>query len=576
MAEQIPGGLPSGQDAGQGADQWPTQTAGVAFGAWPAPDGTGPSYPPMPPMPPAPPAYPPSFAPVPTPVDAGADGYRLAPPQVGGDAEGYRLAPPLYPQLPQQPPVYPPYPPQQQQQQQQQPPAYPPNQSYQPPAPPKQSRGEGQSESQGRQRSERGRVFGIVAIATVLVAAASAAVVLVTDHQSPGGGKPPTRSATVAGRQLTPAWSVPADSGGDATTIGGWVTSKYAIRVDQDTVLAYSLATGKQAWQAAIPGSGNEHPCAMSPTLSANGTGTVGFGTTGAECNQLVGLDTATGKTLWTVSLTNNRTGLGTMAQTYIQGSVATLISPTVITGLNVSTGKTVWTYHQRGQFCDVYPTGATGAVLVSDFCAGTSPNYTLSELDPLTGKVEWSKAESGDVDFADVFTGDPVSATLEAGADAKPYVYDSHGDATPIAVPSKAANDPAPFDDSAPAQVVGHDLVFEGYQQAGGQNSTGGPIQAFDAATGEPAWTYSGQGGFGALLLAPTGNGTLYALSTGAIGGTPQLVRLDPATGKATVVGALPGDGQWNLDFDRLYLAPGGDLVELGSMTDPDVALFH
>lgn len=361
---------------------------------------------------------------------------------------------------------------------------------------------------------------------------------------------------------------------GSTQLYGGWVTGKYAVRVDQSGVTAYNLSDGSQAWKAAMP-SGEQQPCTASPTLSAGGVATVGFGGA-AECKVLVGLDTATGKTLWTLPLTKPNDSLGVFAQTYIQGSVATLISPALITGLNIGTGKPVWTYHPRGEFCDVYPNGTTGVVLVSDFCAAASPGYSLSALNPLTGKVEWLRSETGDINFDSVLSSDPLAATEEGGAGQKPYLFDSSGNAKPINTPSGTSTTPDAFDDSTPSQVVGGKLVAQAAGEVGGQNATGGMIDAFDTATGNRAWSYSGEGGDGAELLAPTGDGRLYALSTGAILGTPELVRLDPATGRSTVLSALTIGTAWDVSDDRLFAAPGGGLVVFGTMSDPDVGLFR
>jgi len=599
MAEQIP--VQDTGVAGQPADRWPTQ--GTGAGARTGQGGElGKAA--VPPMPAAPPSYPPSVGPDPAPgpppapadqpapadeaeaadgpapasdeaapaAEAEPDSYPLAPPQAAEaepDVDGYLLAPP------RQQPAYPSYL------------VFPPSPTvHTPPEPdatpavpptPLESQQSSQPPQQGQRRG-RGRVFGIVAIAAALVAAAAVAGVLAVGHTSTHSSAttPSGPPAVYVGKPLTLAWSVPAHAGGDARLYGGWVTGRYAIRVDQDGVVAYSLSTGGKAWQAAPPRSGQQ-PCAMSPTLSAGGVGTVGFGSPGSgACNELVGLDTATGKVLWTVSL-KTRNGTGSTAQTYIQGSVATLISPGLVTGVNVSTGRTVWTYHQRGQFCSVYPNGTTGTVLVSDFCAGVTPGYSLSALNPLTGKVEWSKRESGDVDFGSVLSGDPVAATVEAGANAVPYLYDGRGNPTRIVIPSDTGNDPAPFAGSTPAQVVGRQLIVQGNGTVSGENATGGMVHAFDTATGAQAWSYSGVGGHGALLLAPTAGGTLYALSTGAIDGTPQLVRLDPATGRATVMAALPvSSPSWQLEYDLVFATPGGGLVEFGTSTDDDVALFR
>ncbi|QMU68101.1 PQQ-binding-like beta-propeller repeat protein [Streptacidiphilus sp. P02-A3a] len=564
MAEQIPG---PGAAAGPGPDQWPTLGAGLGAGLNAGPSaglGAGPST---------------GWAEGPEPdgyrlaaprAAAVADGYPLAAPRVDEypltppqAADGYVLAPPVNPPVPHGP--YPAYP------------AFPPPMPPMPPAPPTTPVTAAPVVPPKRPGAGARRAVGVGAIAALVVAAAAGVTALVVSggggSGSPSGGGTATPVASGL-RQLKQAWVVPNSAGqADTHLYGGWVTGSYAIRVDQSGVTAYRLGNGGRAWRAAMPK--GDQPCAMSPTLSAGGVATVGFGGA-SECQVLIGLDTATGRTLWTRPLTKPGDTLGVFAQTYVQGSVATLISPALITGLDVSTGKPVWTYHPRGQFCDVYPNGTTGAVLVSDFCAAANPGYSLTSLNPLTGRTEWSRSETGDINFGSVLSGHPLAATVESGAGEKPYLFDSGGGAKPINTPSGTATTPDAFDDSTPAQVVGGNLVAQSAGEIGGQDATGGMIDAFATATGDRAWSYSGEGGYGAQLLAPVADGSLNALSTGAILGTPELVRLNPATGRSTVLAAVSVGTSWDVSTDQLFTAPGGGLVVFGTMNDPAVGLFR
>jgi hypothetical protein len=58
-----------------------------------------------------------------------------------------------------------------------------------------------------------------------------------------------------------------------------------------------------------------------------------------------------------------------------------------------------------------------------------------------------------------------------------------------------------------------------------------------------------------------------LYALSTGTFGGSPHFARLDAATGKSTILGALPSTTYgWLVGENDLYVPPGGGLLTVGA----------
>ncbi|TDU06721.1 outer membrane protein assembly factor BamB [Streptomyces sp. 846.5] len=494
----------------------PTQTynAGGSPGAWPAGGATG--------------AYPS--------VQHGGYGY----PQ----PQAPQAPPPVHPQ------AYPPqqqgYPPQQGYPQQ----GYPPYGYAPPPAPPQRKLG-------------GGAIAGIVAGVVVLASIAVVGVMIVN-----GGSKK-------NGSTLSKAWSVPA-FGSDDRLIGSWMTSTALVRASSSGgVTSYAIADGGKSWTLTPPSSA-QTPCAMSPTTTADGIGTMAFGSDANSCSVFAGVDSHTGKILWTFPLTSATDSVAMAASTYIQGSVATVVSGDRVGGFDAATGKQVWGLKPRGNYCNESSVATTGIVLVDDYCADVSPSYTLTAVNAATGRQMWRKTESDHTTISSLLNGSPLVSVLSTGGAASLHVYDGSGNSTAtLSAPNLRLNEYHEVTASLPGQL----LVVQGEEDLSSSNgSTAGNIVAFNLATGAEAWTYDGESNHGALLAQSTGDGKLYALSTGTYSGSPHFVSLDPATGKSTVLGALPSDTNgWTFSGGMLYATSDGGLIALSSYGDEAaVSKYH
>ena len=411
-----------------------------------------------------------------------------------------------------------------------------------------------------------GAIGGIIA-AGVVIACIAGAVVILNNADS----------SASAGAAYKSAWTVGngADSGSDEL-VGGWLTSTLIVRAGSLGVSAYNLSNGSTAWTLPAP-QGTTQPCAISPTLSAGGIGTIAFGTSTTSCSLLTGVDSSTGKILWTIRLTDSQNPTPTAAQTYVQGSVATVIAGEVFGGVDVATGRTAWNYTNRSASCADRAYGTTGVVLVVDDCYGSSPENALTAVDGVTGKVEWQHSESSIVDFDGVIAAEPVVGVESGDSGDSALLFDNSGNTTPFQVPDALNSPTGPFSDSGTARVVGQNLIVQsqGLVTVSGGGSTGGTVEAYNISTGALAWSYSGESKYGAELVAPSPDGVVYAMSTGSDDGTPHLVRLDPVTGKSTIIGRLTGTSGFELSEDDFFILPGGGVVYLGSMGD-DVEAYH
>ena len=517
-----PQGVPPQGGPPQGAPQQPVQPP---YGSYGYPQPQTPGYPPQQPQGgyPAAGGYPPPQAPYP-----GQGGY------------------------PQQPG---PYPPQQPGYQQGYPvPGYP-----QPPAPPRRGLG-------------KGAVIGILGGVLALIVIAATAVALNSGGKSGGGGG----GGGTGGKTLAKAWSVPA-SGSSDRLVGSWLTGTDVIRASSGGgVVAYNLMSGDKEWTVTPPADASV-PCGMSPTVNASGIGTIAFGTDATSCKYVAGVNSGTGVISWKVDLIDSDDTVASSAQTFVQGTVATVLSEGRAAGFDTTTGKRIWLNPARGQSCNETAYGTTGVVIIDDFCADVSPEKTLTALNAANGKRLWRTTESDHVLEGAVLNGSPLVASLSPDENAPVSVYSSTGHPTSLDMTGFSLS--LGNTGTTAVKLAGQTLVV---QSSSDSTAAGSPTQviAYDLTDGHQLWHYNGESGHGAVLAQPTGTGVLYALSTGTFSGSPHFVKLDPVTGKSTILGALDSSADgWLLSDGTIYALPndGGVLTlnGFGSTDIPGISVY-
>ncbi|MER5603141.1 PQQ-binding-like beta-propeller repeat protein [Streptomyces sp. NPDC002265] len=398
-------------------------------------------------------------------------------------------------------------------------------------------------------RSGRTRWGRIVLTLAVLVAAGATASVLVKQEDA----------AAVASKQLTREWQIPAPASDDAL-IGSWLTDKLLVRAgSQGGLRAYDLTDGKQVWKAARLPAAAKHatvPCAMSPTLGAQGIGTVAFGPDSSACTWLAGVDAATGKILWSLPLTSAKHPTAATATTHVQGDVATVVSENFLGGVDLRTGSRVWGYKARGHYCNAYDWGVAGTVLVDDFCLDKKNRFTLTAYDGETGKVIWRKSERAHSEVTHILSGSPLVATVHTTREDAVRVFDTEGTGRKLAVGNDELTSGNESGADHSARLYGKVLVTPAL-------AAGRPVlDGFDTTTGAKLWTVRSA----ALAVPASGaDDTVYAVTTS---GAPQLVTIDPRTGRTTPVAGLPvGTGKWNFTSGTVYVTADGGVLELNAL---------
>ncbi|MGI5459238.1 PQQ-binding-like beta-propeller repeat protein [Streptomyces sp. CA-249302] len=410
------------------------------------------------------------------------------------------------------------------------------------------------------QRPGKARQTGRIALVLAVLAAAGGSAAVLLKQQE---------AAAVASKNLTQVWQTPAPARDD-TLIGSWLTQKLLVVAGtRGGLRAYDISDGTRLWSTVSSAAAAKRgtvPCAMSPTLSAKGVGTVAFGKDGSTCTWLAGVKASTGKILWSMPLTNTKHPSTVTASTYVQGDVATIVSDNFLGGVNIRTGSRVWGYKPRGRYCNAYGWGTDGTVLVDDYCLDKKTKFTLTAYDAKTGKVIWRKAESAHSDVTHILSGSPLVAAVHTARQDAVRVLDAHGNGRKLAVGDDELTSGNTSEADHSARLYG--TVLATPATTAGRTA----VDGFDTTTGAKLWTHPST----ALAVPPSdGHKTVYAVTTS---GTPQLITIDRRTGHTTPVAGLPrGSGAWNFTAGTVYVTPNGGVLELSSLgSNGGVRFYH
>jgi outer membrane protein assembly factor BamB len=306
----------------------------------------------------------------------------------------------------------------------------------------------------------------------------------------------------------------------------------------------------------------------MSPTVSASGIGTIGFGPNVDSCTTLVGVDTNTGKTLWSTSLTTSDHTEASETSTFVDGQVGVIVNGNVLGGVDLTNGHVVWGYKARGQYCNAYPYGGAGTVIVDDYCADVQPEYMLTALDGATGKQIWQKQESDHIQISSILDGSPIIATTESGGSDSAFVYDTRGNSTPLALTNPVQSPTRLNSADSGAVSLGPSTLLVPTNSSSSKQG----ISAVNPTTGTTLWSYDGQSHGGAVLLRTPQSASsaapakVYAISFSpgySSDEAPTIVSLDPTSGKATAIAKLPSNlTPVEYSPGTVYLLPNGQIL--------------
>ncbi|MGX1561240.1 outer membrane protein assembly factor BamB family protein [Streptomyces sp. NPDC055506] len=182
-------------------------------------------------------------------------------------------------------------------------------------------------------------------------------------------------------------------SGADAP--GMWITDKSAVKAAYKQLFAYNVGDGKPAWDTiTFP----QKICATTPEKTADDKIVVAYmsgSSNRAECNQLQEIDLNTGEKGWKEEVADGALFDSTLSvELSVTGTTLMVGRSQSGTAYDVTSGDKLFDKKRYGDSC--FPAAFAGGeklIAVSSCGAGGNNEHDeVQQLDPRTGKVQWTQ----------------------------------------------------------------------------------------------------------------------------------------------------------------------------------------
>ncbi|MEE4493361.1 outer membrane protein assembly factor BamB family protein [Streptomyces sp. BE230] len=374
-----------------------------------------------------------------------------------------------------------------------------------------------------------------------------------------GGGKEkaPANTKAQVGFQL------PQPKVTDVTTVAGsWLTDKAYVKTGVNEIVGYDLAKGTKLWSVPLDG----QLCAASRYMSKDFKTAVAFEEgkrTAANkyptCNQVGALDLNTGKLMWSKSVTASTGGDRPVRFDEITVSGTTVAAGGTEGGaaFDLNTGAERWKPKVSTDGCYDKGYGGGEALAVVRKC-GTydDPQLVIQALNPTTGAPLSSYKMPPGVDYASIVSTKPLVVAADVG--------DTAGDGsgisdffsidaasgkllTRIAADGEkyAASCRATKVESCQHLAVGNNRIYVPTEEHEGTGEYGNTneIVSFDLTTGKPTSDRADAGDRYSMFPVRMDGGNIIAYKEPPYDKGGQIVSIDGATFKQTVLMDNPSD---------------------------------
>ncbi|WP_043684857.1 outer membrane protein assembly factor BamB family protein [Streptomyces xylophagus] len=234
------------------------------------------------------------------------------------------------------------------------------------------------------------------------------------DGSGDGGKDPEDLNAGRKSGEAKVLWykEAPDAPGSGADAPGMWITGKTAVKAAYKELVAYNVGNGNPTWPTiTFP----QKICAVTPQKSADDKIVVAYESgvsDNAKCNHLQQIDLSTGAKGWAGTVADGALfdsaisiGLSITGRTLMVGRSESGVA------YDLDTGKQLYEKKKYGAAC--FPgsfAGGAKLISVASCGAGTSTEHDeVQELDPATGKAEWTKSIPKGWTVARTYSVDPV-----------------------------------------------------------------------------------------------------------------------------------------------------------------------
>ncbi|MFJ8434419.1 PQQ-binding-like beta-propeller repeat protein [Kitasatospora sp. NPDC094019] len=375
------------------------------------------------------------------------------------------------------------------------------------------------------------------------------------------GGEP---GFTVAHTRTWAAGAVTAQPGGDDTLVGSWLLAGAVVRADATGVRAYDLTDGRATWSLEPPAAGAV-PCGLSPTVNLTGLGAVLFRPRAdpkSPCSLVAAVDTGTGRTAWTKSLSDAKGAYG--ATVGVTDDKVIAVGDSHAVAWEATGGTDLWQYTGQGKFCTLSGGASGGTVLVASSCADSTPVDQAVALNAVDGKVTWSRPLDNRPRTATVLSVEPpvVLTTGEKPEDDRVLAWGANGDpATEIPVAGAGGRLDAAHGmfSAAPGAFFQDRTMITTVAPA---NGAGGSVAVvgYDLDSGKQRWRTTAREKGAARAVAVDGGALVLAVDE-RLDQPAHLSRFALGDGRQTVGGNFP-PGTGSLLVSGRVLIGGGRVV--------------
>ncbi|MEU1466912.1 PQQ-binding-like beta-propeller repeat protein [Streptomyces sp. NPDC005761] len=377
-------------------------------------------------------------------------------------------------------------------------------------------------------------------------------------------------SSSGGGKEKAPAdikaevgFQLPQPKVTDVTTVSGsWLTDKAYVKTGVNEIVGYDPAKGTKLWSIPLDG----QVCAASRHMSKDFKTAVAFeeGKRSASnkypsCNQVGALDLSTGKLMWNKSVTASTGG-----DRPVRFDEVTLSGSTVAAGgteggaaFDLNTGAERWKPKVSTDGCYDKGYGGGEALAVVRKC-GTydDPQLIIQALNPTSGAPLSSYKMPPGVDYASIVSTKPLVVAADVG--------DTAGDGSGISdffsidaasgkLLTRIAADGEKYAascrstkvESCQHLAVGNNRIYVPTEEHEGTGEYGNTneIVSFDLTTGKPTSDRADAGDRYSMFPVRMDGGNVIAYKEPPYDKGGQIVSIDGATFKPTVLMDNPGD---------------------------------
>ncbi|MCX4731591.1 PQQ-binding-like beta-propeller repeat protein [Streptomyces sp. NBC_01363] len=377
-------------------------------------------------------------------------------------------------------------------------------------------------------------------------------------------------AADGAGKEKAPAdpkskvaFQLPLPKVTDITKVdGSWLTDKAYVKTGLNEIVAYDPAKGTKLWSIPLAG----QVCAASRHMSKDYKTAIAFeqskptkATKYPPCNQVGAIDLSTGKLMWSKSVT-----AATSGDAAVRFEEVTLSGTTVAAGgseggaaFDLNTGAERWKPKATSDGCSDRGYGGGEALAVVRKCGSyDDPQLVIQALNPTTGAPISSYKMPPGVDYASIVSTKPLVVAADVG--------DTAGDGSGISdffsidastgkLLTRIAADGEKYAarcastkvESCSQLAVGNNRIYvptEDHEGTGEYGDTN-EIVSFDLTTGKPTSDKADAGDRYTMFPIRMDGGNIIAYRVPPYDKGGQVVSIDGATFKQTVLMENPSD---------------------------------